>query len=259
MNRRRGLVLAGLLIGWAGPLVAQSGTVTVDTILVRARRWLGPAALERVRTLRAVAEVDGPQGHLRTVIRSRIDGRMRFEQFDSSSDGNNSAKFIAGIGRNGAWEWSVDKGEGVPLDPKFASGIVGHEFHLLAAYPTSRWSSPRLIGRELAEGDSVWRVDFKDPMGSRVSIRYATDGRPVDLSLVNHSGQGSPLVRVRLFDWPESSDSARLFRRAVILHGTQTWLYRYVSLESDPSPDAAFEPSAPIDAPVPPDSGTGSS
>lgn len=254
MVRLHWLAAAGLLLGSAGSASAQTGTVTVDSILIRARRWLGPAALERVRAIRAVAEVDGPQGHLVTVIRSRIDGRMRFEQHDTSGP-----RFVAGVGRTGPWEWSTEKEEAARLAPEFASGIVGHEFHLLTAYPLSRWSAPRLAGRELAEGDSVWRVDFKDRLGARVSIRYADDGRPVDLLLVNHSGQGSRIVRVRVFDWPASDDTLRLFRHAVILHGSQTWLYRYVSLENDPAPDSAFEPSAPIDQPHKTDSVTGSS
>lgn len=241
----RRLAAACLLLWCPASVAAQTGTVTVDTVLARARRWLGPATLERVRSLRVAAEVNGPRGHLWTVIRSRFDGRMRFEQH--RPDG---PVFIAGIGRGEPWEWSTEKAQAVRLAPQVASGIVGHEYHLLTAYPTSRWTAPRLAGRELAEGDTVWRVDFKDRLGATASIRYADNGRPVDLLLVNHSGQGSPVVRVRLFDWPAAGDGPRLFRHAVILHGNETWLYHYVTLEPDTAGDAVFEASAPIDAPA---------
>ena len=240
----RGLAAAGLLLGCPLPVAAQTGTVTVDTVLARARRWLGPVTLERVRSIRVAAEVNGPRGQLWTVIRSRIDGRMRFEQH-----GPDGPAFIAGIGRGEPWEWSTEKAQAGRLAPQFASGIVGHEYHLLIAYPTSRWTAPRLAGRELAEGDTLWRVDFKDRLGATASIRYAADGRPVDVLLFNHSGQGSPVVRVRLFDWPAAGDGPRLFRHAVIFHGSETWLYHYVTLESDTAGDAVFEASAPIDAP----------
>jgi hypothetical protein len=254
MARLRWLTAAGLLLGSVVPASAQSGTLTVDSVLVRARRWLGPATLERVRSLRAVAEVNGPPGCLWTVIRSRIDGRVRFEQHDSSGP-----KFIAGIGQAGPWTWSIEDGKPVAASPATASVISGHEWHLLTAYPTSRWSAPKLIGRHVVEGDTVWRVDFKDRLGATVSIRYAGDGRPVDLLLVNHSGQGPKDVRVRLFDWPPAGDGPRLFRHAVILHGNQTWLYHYLSLESDTGADAAYEASAPIDPPAKMDSGVGCS
>jgi hypothetical protein len=254
MLRLRWLAAAGLVLGGVAPVSAQGGTVTVDSVLVRARRWLGRATLERVRSLRAEAEVTGPPGRLWTVIRSRIDGRVRFEQHDSAGP-----KFIAGVGQNGPWSWSIERGRGEPASAAVASVISGHEWHLLTAYPTSRWTSPTLVGRQVVEGDTVWRVNFKDRLGATVAIRYAQDGRPVDVLLVNHSGQGPRDVRVRLFDWPLAGDAPRLFRQAVILHGNQTWLYRYVSLESDTANDAAYEPSAPIDQPARMDSGVGCS
>jgi hypothetical protein len=99
----------------------------------------------------------------------------------------------------------------------------------------------------VADGDTLWRLDFRDQLGAPAAIRYGRDGRPVDLLLVNHSGKGSPQVRVRVFDWP-GGDSLRRFRRAVILHGSDTWLYHYLRIEPDRADLAIFEPSAPIDA-----------
>jgi len=239
------LAAAGLLLMSPFPVAAQTGTVTVDTVLARARRWLGPAALERVRSLRVSAVVNGPTGSLYAVIRSRFDGRVRFEQH--AADG---PKFIAGVGRSGPWTWSLDQGRAEPATPAVASVLVGHEYHLLTAYPASRWTSPELVGREVVEGDTLWRVNFKDRLGATVGIRYAEDGRPVEVLLVNHSGRGSPEVLVRLFDWPAGGTGPRLFRHAVIFHGSQTWLYHYLTVEADTAGDAAFEPSVPIDAPA---------
>lgn len=239
------LAAAGLFLGGPLPIAAQTGTVTVDTVLARARRWLGPATLERVRSIRVAAEVTSPSGYLYTVIRSRFDGRVRFEQY-----GADGPKFVAGIGRSGPWTWSLERGGGEAATTAVATVLVGHEYHLLTAHPASRWTSPQLVGREVVEGDTLWRVAFKDQLGATVGIRYADDGRPVDVLLINHSGRGSPEVRVRLFDWPAAGDGPRLFRHAVLFHGSQTWLYHYVTLEADTSGDAAFEPSAPIDAPV---------
>lgn len=45
MPRLRWLSAAGLLLGSVAPASAQSGTLTVDPVRVRARRWLGPATL----------------------------------------------------------------------------------------------------------------------------------------------------------------------------------------------------------------------
>lgn len=233
-----------LLLFLVLPAAATGQTLPADSVLTLARQWLGPAALERIRAMRAVAAVEGPGTALQTVVHSRLGGLIRFEQH--AADG---PRFIAGIGRGGGWSWSVARGRAEALGREGASTIVGHDWHLLTAYPENWWKAFGPARLELADGDTVWRVEFRDQLGAPATIRYARDGRPVDLLLVNHSGMGSPEVRVRVFDWPQG-DSLRLFRHAVILHGSETWLYHYLQLEPDRAGVEAFEPSAPIDGPV---------
>lgn len=233
-------LLCGLLLAPPPPAAAQ--TASQDSILALARRWLGPATLERLQSLRAVAAVQGPRGPIQTVIRSRLAGLTRFEQFD-----DRGPLFIAGVGRRGPWTWSVREARADTLSAAGASVITGHEFHLLVAYPERRWTPRGSARLEVAEGDTLWRLEFTDRLGAPVAVRYAQDGRPVDLLLVNHSGAGSPEVRVRVFDWP--ADEPRLFRYAVILHGSDTWLYHYLMLEPDSASTAVFEPSPPVDGP----------
>jgi len=231
--------------GLAFPVATHAQGPSAEQVLARATRWIGVPAREGLAGIRADIEAFGPPGRFRVLVLSAGDGRRRMEQHFPAKQA-----FVAGVGRGGPWRWSAAAGAPDSLDPVTLSVVTGHEYHQLVLDPLSRFTQPRLVP---TAGDTSFRVEFTDPLGGTPAIVYAPSGQPLELEVINHTGEGPRTVRVRLADW-ETSGGLRLFRRAELVHGEAHWYYRYTRVIPRPLPDEAFEPSSRwLDSTVPSD------
>jgi hypothetical protein len=201
----------------------------------RARRILDAAAralgARKVETLEAMATVQGPRRRFAASIRSARDGRARLAL---------GPDFVAGYGRGGPWV--AGRGRVTASDSATRTMVRGHELHLLALAPESRWRDPLFLGLLPWQGDSALAVSLLDDLDTPAVLYLGRrDTLPVGFRLINHTGVGARRVDVTLGDWA-TVDGVRLFRRAAFLHGADRYDYRYTALRLNRLADAAFEP-----------------
>ncbi len=199
-----------------------------ERILAGAARRLGtgdgPAP-----TLRTSATVEGPSGTFRTSLLSGRDGWVRMEQRPGG--------FLAGVGPEGAWRGGPE-GERLPLSPASLSVVRGHELHMLALRPTTRFGRPRAVP---SPSDSFLAVALeRTPGDSLVALFHAADTLPAGLRVL----WTEPPVEVRWDGW-ETVDGVPLFRDATFLQGDERFHYRFDTLEVGPLADSLFRGPAP--------------
>ena len=190
-------------------------------LLAASRRALGGEAAEGVRTITAEATVRTANGSFATRVVSDRTGRARMEQGDS---------LVAIVAREGGAVINPATGTTAPIDAAMRTVVRGHEVHMLALFPTTRWTSPRWLGRSDFEGQRVMGVGFTDELGAPVSLYLSVkDTIPVGYELENHSGTGAARVRVILKDWMPV-DGVQLCREAIFVHGSDRYRYTYTQL-----------------------------
>lgn len=208
------------------------------SLLAAMRRSLG--APERVQSLSAVAAVTGPRGRFGSTVYSARDGRARLAL---------GTGFLAGIGAQGGW-LAASPGDPVgPLDSVSRTVVRGHELHMLALVPETRWRHARYAGIQPWADDSALTLSFEDELGAPALLYLGRrDTLPVGLRLVNHTGEGTREVVVTFARW-RAVDGVRLFGQAVFHHGADRYLYDYTELRLNAVPDALFEapwPTSPL-------------
>jgi hypothetical protein len=200
-------------------------------VLAGSRRALG--ATDRVRTISALARVNGPHGSFETQVYSARDGRARLDL---------GGQFLGGI--DACHGWLVDHAAHVvrPLDRVSRSVVRGHELHMLVVAPETRWHKPQSRGTQPWAGHSALAVEFRDDLGEPALLYLRpSDTLPLGLELVNHTGHGAADVKVTFDRW-EKVGKVLLFRRAVFEHGGDRYVYDYTQLQVNAMAEALFEP-----------------
>lgn len=202
-----------------------------EVVLDGAARALGMPRGGRPFQILADADVQGPSGTFRTMIRSASDGRVRMEQTPSG--------FRAGVGRSGGWQLDPSSGRVESLGTDLAF-VRGHELHMLALAPRTRFERPRLIGDTTISGRPVLAVAMSLPSGdSLVAYFDAVDTVPVGARVL----WTDPPVDIDWEAW-STSGSVRLFRRATFRQGAEEFLYSYDSVTVGEIQDSLYEPPA---------------
>jgi hypothetical protein len=205
-----------------------------------ARAMGGEEAVAAVVSLDTTASCIGPTGRRWTThVVSARDGRFLFEQIHE--DGSRSA---GGFDGKEAWQCEPVNGSCSLLDASSRSDMQGHEFHMIALAPDSRFKGPATTGEGEFEGLPSRLVRLRDALGATVEIAYDREtGLPLGLHLVNHSGRGEPSIVVVFERW-ERMGALLLFRRAVIRQGDATFLFDFETLQINSAPDNVFHSQA---------------
>jgi hypothetical protein len=225
--------------GTAGPGNGAPRDRDVASIYREAARAMGgEAAVAAVRALDTTASCLGPTGRRWTThVVSARDGRFFFEQIHD--DGSRPS---GGFDGSAAWQCASPAGPCGDLDASSRSDMEGHELHMIALAPESRFDGPPTIGAGEFEGHPSRIVKLKDSLGAPVAIFYdAASGLPLGLHLVNHSGRGEASIVVVFERW-ERAGALRLFRRAVIRQGDAPYLFEFEPVLINGVPDSVFLP-----------------
>jgi len=198
----------------------------------------GEAVVAAVRTLFTSAACTGPKGATwQTRVSSARDGRLLFEQIH-----DDGSRFAGGVSPKAEWQIAAGATRLDPLDRASRSVLRGHEFHMIALAPESRYGEPEGSGKGTFDGKPARVVTFRDDLGAPVEIYYGPqDGLPFGLRVENHSGKGEKEIAVTFENW-EPVGPLRLFKRAVIRQGGDTYLFEFEALEINTVPDIAFDP-----------------
>jgi hypothetical protein len=197
------------------------------------RRALGTGA-DSVRTIWAMATVVSPSGGFEARVASSLDGRVRLAL---------GSALVAGVDHGAGWRCD-SLGMPAALDSITRTVVRGHDLHALAFSPG--WLGPATLDPAGHwGGDSVLTLRFRDELGQplRVHVR-ATDTLLMGFDVINHTGSGPRDVQVLVSDWEDIS-GARLFRKAVFVHGGNRFEYTYRELAINTLGDSAFVPSCP--------------
>lgn len=209
-------------------------------ILTRAREALGGLdAVARVATLSFTSECSGPNGEFRTEVASARDGRAKFVQRFADDSG-----FAAGRDLEGQW---VESGGG-PADRTpnavIETVVSGHEMHLLALAPESRFSSPVARPEQSLQGRQVHVVELTDSLGAAVSFYFDPETHlPVGFSPANHTGRGSSDILTTFAGWRRVGEVLLPFSIR-IEHGEDLYAYRITEASVAWLNRSAFQPAA---------------
>jgi hypothetical protein len=227
------LVLAMTVTACGGSDNMESSTDKAETarkILGSARDQLG--AVESFATIRAEANVVGPNSEFVTIVWSGRDGRARMEQ---------SGGFAVGVHPGGNWRIDSATGRVEPLDDPMLAFLRGHELHAAVLVPESRYHSPEFSG-DVEFGDQLaLAVSLKDNLGDTMFAYFsAVDTVPLGFRLT----QPDPDVDVTLGGW-KRQQNLLVFTRAIITQGDEEYRYEYVDIQLNNVPDSVF--AAPTD------------
>lgn len=201
----------------------------VEVVLDGGERALGVPLIGRSFQVVADATVEGPAGTFRTLIRSASDGRVRMEQTPSG--------FRAGVGSSGGWHVAPGSARVDSLGADLAF-VRGHELHMLALAPRTRFEHPRLIGNTEFSGRPVVAVAMSLPTGdSLVAYFDAVDTVPVGARIM----WTDPPVDVTWAEW-STRGAVRLFGQATFRQGTEEFRYTYDSVYVGEIQDSVYEP-----------------
>lgn len=192
----------------------------------------GPAAVDSIRSIDAVADGTGPGGSFQTHVSSARDGRMRFMQITPGGH------FAAGIDSAGSWHAVGDST--TPLDSATRSFLRGHELHMLALAPATRWRPITATGPLTVQNREAIGVRFIDEMGSEATIFYRpTDTLPLGYRLLDHSSPGAPPVEVLFGHWGVHGGPP-LFTDAIFAQGDEKVNWHYTRVGVNTAPDSLF-------------------
>jgi hypothetical protein len=207
-------------------------------ILLRAREAVGgAAAVARIATMRFAAQCEGPGGPFQTTVASARDGRVRLEQRFPTAQG-----FAAGLALQGPWQRAGTGPVVDSLGSTLLAVLNGHEFHLLALAPESRFVAPVARPRERWGAREANVVRFRDHQGGNTDFLYDADtGLPLGFRTASQSSSGPATVSSAFEDW-RPVGGVRLPHVIRITHGSDLWRYRIDEVSVAWLPDSTFRP-----------------
>jgi hypothetical protein len=202
-------------------------------ILAASVRAMGGAeAVDSILSIDAVSDGTGPGGSFQTHVSSSRDGRMRFMQITPGGH------FAAGIDSAGSWHAIGDST--ATLDSATRSFLRGHELHMLALAPTTRWRPVAATGPVTVQNREAIGIRFTDEMGSEATIFYRpTDTLPLGYRLLDHSSPGAPPVEVLFGHWGVHGGPP-LFTDAIFAQGEEKVNWHYTRVGVNTAPDSLF-------------------
>ncbi|HXN75227.1 MAG TPA: hypothetical protein VN876_01255, partial [Gemmatimonadaceae bacterium] len=184
-----------------------------------------------------VAECEGPRGRYRTTVRSARDGRVMFAQ-----DFPARPSYRAMFGPEGDWEYDLDRAKYMPASPFARAVAQGHEVHMLALAPETRFGAPIGVRATTFRGTPAFAVSFRDILGGMVTAYYSRrDYLPLGFMFPDHKDPGSPGISLVLNGW-QRRGAIRLVSRAVFWQGRDAYRFRFTRIRLNVVPDSAFVP-----------------
>ena len=218
------------------PAVAFAGTVAADrrtSPLDPLEKALGVdgGTLQRLASLRTVAECTGPQGAFSTEVVSERPLRVEFRQQSHRGE----QRLL--LDRLGPKVWDQAAGDWREAPVALRDFIRGHEFHLVLFELGTRFQDFAEGALKTVEGRACRTVTMQTRAGLPASICLATDThRPLALRFVPAPGEAP--IRVLYRDW-KKMEGLWFFQGFTLTQGEDLFTYRYTALEPTLTPSEA--------------------
>lgn len=171
----------------------------------------------------ALADCTGPNSAFTTLVISD-DNHTRFEQKSSSyhiigfHDGNSSSML------------DVLSGEVSPVDSATVTFLIGHELHMIAFYPESRFGEPVGIKDTTYYDQAATQLSFTDLLGGPIEVFYDQEThRPLGFNTKNHLGGGAEHIDVQFSQWQTKGEQP-VFMEARFLQGDDVYKYKFTEV-----------------------------
>jgi len=196
----------------------------------------GAASVSDISSFYTFARCDGPGGPFQTQVWSAKEGLTRFEQ-RSSRDTT-----VAGIGTTRSW--ILNETGVTDIDAQNEVFLQGHELHMIAYDPLSRFSEPAYLGYTTFDGNEAIHIQFRDRLKNPVDIYYhPSEYYPFGMEIQNPFNNESDTIRVLFQDWEQLDSGLFFFMGASFHQGGNVWKYRYTTIETDMFDNTVFNPS----------------
>ena len=222
------LIVATMRVG------GQTVLPPAEQVLAAARaRMGGTAAIAAVRSLRTIADCEGPKRNYRTTVWSDRSGAVKFEQ--DFPDGTTNR--IAYEGRRPADDIRRPRTLSQTELANWAE-VEGHEVHMIVLAPDTRFGGPDGVRDTVFRGRRAIGVVFHDTLGTPVVEYFAPrDSLPLGFTFSDREVPTPGTVALVLSQWGRV-DGILLPRYAVYWQGEQAYRFRYTSIRLNPVPNA---------------------
>jgi hypothetical protein len=200
-------------------------------ILDEVRKAIG--ILPDSTSISARADCKGPIGSFKTLMFSS-QKNARMEQLTSSGH------IIITNGEEGAWFHDLisQKSED-DLDTLTRLFVQGHEFHWLSLRPQDRFAHPFFTGFTEFDGQTAFKIEFKDALNRSVYLYYAFDNY-LPLGMDNPTSSEEERVVVHFSDWKDL-ENIKVFQKTVIEEGDVDWTYDFTEIHLNKLRDQDFQ------------------
>lgn len=225
----RSLLLAGILVTGCA---RENTEVILNKVQMTVTREASTSDISNIYTR---AECNGPGGAFQTQVWSATEGFTRFEQ-RSSRDTT-----VAGIGTSRSW--IMDENGVSGMDTQNEAFLQGHELHMIAYNPLSRFSEPAYMGHNTFDEKESIQIQFRDRLNNPVDIYYhPSEYYPFGMEIQNPFSNETDKIRILFRDWQQLDNGLFFFTGASFHQGENVWTYRYTTIETDMFDNTVFEP-----------------
>ncbi|MCP3978140.1 MAG: hypothetical protein GY716_02255 [bacterium] len=189
-------LLGGTL--YAAPLALTSPSAEIDaaTLLERSAEAMGGSeTLDRVRTIRSVADCVSPRGPYTTELRSTRPDRLEFIQ---EMDGG--GRFHSIVDGDRAWSVGEDGTES-DLAPAARSMVQGHDFQLMPIVFAERYAVGEVTGIEEFAGSACRRLTYTDDLGEPAEAFFHADTHLLAGWRIANPMRPGEQVTMRALEW----------------------------------------------------------
>ena len=201
--------------------------------------------LDRIETLRAVAECRGPAGPYRAELQSARGGHLHFALGPEGEQ-----ETVAVVHGDQAWRLTDQGAE--PLTPAEALRVVGHDFAMIALDFPRRFPRSRVEGLDYFGGRPCVVLGFSTQRGQPAKAYFHEgSGLLAGFTLEDDPGAvgGGPVV-VRILAW-QAVDDVRLPGMVVVTDAEGERVLFFRSIEINGADPSALEPPEPPEPPEP--------
>ncbi len=239
MMRMTCLLLVAAFVGCqsSSDTNSQENLTPTARVLYEAQVALGELKLEELVEIYALAECKGPNGNFQTLVCSSRDGNVRFEQI--GSDGQTT---ILGIADGKGWSFDKERDDSSPIDSLTRYFIRGHELHMIAYLPQTRFGNPTYVGDSSLIGIPTTALEFRDILGAPVLLHYSRESQlPIGFTIKNHFEENAADIHTVFENW-EAESGFMVFKKARFIQGKDEFIYYFSQIDFNALPAATFQP-----------------
>jgi hypothetical protein len=158
----------------------------------------GERLLQKVESIKAIADCTGPKSTYTTEIISARPDRLFFKQSWQGRE-----PFVALINGRYSWTRSEVSGKVSLMDKNTREIVRGHDFQMIAISPTSRFTNPVVEGYEEFAGARRLKIGANDDLGNKSSLFFNVNSYLMAGMIITNPSDTRETVKVVFNEWKQ--------------------------------------------------------